>query len=59
MATGVVSCLGREIARAVHPNLLPGWVKRPADQGLEEARAGRGGKGGGESLYGSFFVFLL
>ncbi|CAN0224300.1 unnamed protein product [Scytosiphon promiscuus] len=36
MAVGVVSCLGRELGRALKPNLLPAWVNRPAEQGLEE-----------------------
>ena len=37
MATGVVSCLAREIVRALKPNLLPPWALRPPEQGLEEA----------------------
>lgn len=36
MAVGVVSCLGREIGRALKPDLLPPWANRPAEQGLEE-----------------------
>eukprot|EP00752_Nemacystus_decipiens_P011465 g10180.t2 len=36
MAVGVVSCLGKEIGRALKPNLLPPWANRPAEQGLEE-----------------------
>eukprot|EP00903_Cladosiphon_okamuranus_P011017 g10406.t1 len=36
MAVGVVSCLGKEIGRALRPNLLPQWANRPAEQGLEE-----------------------
>lgn len=38
MAVGVVSCLGKEIGRALKPNLLPPWANRPAEQGLEEVR---------------------
>lgn len=36
MAVGVVSCLGKEIGRALKPDLLPPWANRPAEQGLEE-----------------------
>lgn len=38
MAVGVVSCLGREIGRALKPGLLPPWANRPTEQGLEEVR---------------------
>lgn len=38
MAIGVVSCLGKEIGRALKPNLLPPWAHRPPEQGLEEVR---------------------
>lgn len=36
MAVGIVGCLAREIGRALKPNLLPPWLNKPAEQGLEE-----------------------